>query len=69
MFSDATLALYGACQARKQAQALLENRPEVRRLDACADASKVRLVLSEPLPEGTLLSLLSGSGISGFRVL
>ena len=67
MFPYATLALYGACSARKQAQALLENRPEVKRLDACADASEVRLILSEPLSESELLPLLASSGISGFR--
>ena len=68
MFPYATLALYGACSARKQAQALLENCPQVRRVDALGDGRTLRLTMTDPLPEGELLTLLRASGVSGFRV-
>lgn len=63
-----TLVLYGSASSREMARLLLENLPQVRRVDADATMSELRLLLSGPLQETSLIPLLSGSGIDGFRL-
>lgn len=62
------LTLYGARPQRLRAQALLENCPQVRRIDMLADGRTLRLTLGAPLPEGELLALLRTSGVSGLSI-
>lgn len=68
MVSSKQLTLYGAPAGLERAQALLENLPQVRRVDAGATAGEIRLRLARPLPEGELIALLAQSGICGFRI-
>lgn len=63
-----TLALYGPLSSREQAKLLLENQPQVRRVDASAGLTQLRLFLQVPIGEDELLPLLAQSGISGFRL-
>lgn len=63
-----TVALYGTPASREMAKLLLENQPQVRRVDASGDASELKLLLSQPMKEGELIPLLAKSGISGFRI-
>ena len=62
------LALYGPLASREHAKLLLENQPQVRRIDASAGLTQLRLFLTNPLSEDELLPLLASSGISGFRL-
>ena len=62
------ISLYGPLSSREQVKLLLENQPKVRRLDASAGLTQLRLFLSDPLSEDELLPLLASSGISGFRL-
>ena len=62
------LTLYGARPQRLSAQALLENCPQVRRVDVLGDGRTLRLTINGQMPEGELLSLLRASGVSGFRM-
>ena len=59
-----SLRLYGSAAACRHARALLENLPEVHRIDG--NGAQLRLLLITPLSEGQYLSLLEKSGISGF---
>ncbi|MDO5299036.1 MAG: hypothetical protein Q4F18_06370 [Clostridia bacterium] len=68
MNSCRTLLLYGTPASREMAKLLLENQPQVRRVDAAADLSELKLLLTSALTESELIPLLAGSGISGFRL-
>ena len=62
------LTLYGARPQRQSALALLENCPQIRRVDLLSDGRTLRLTMNGPMPEGELLALLRTSGVSGFRI-
>jgi len=62
-----SLVLYGGFEQRRNAQLLLENLPQVKRIDT--DSSTLRIVCSESCNENSLIPLLRTSGISGFRLL
>ena len=64
-----TLLLYGAPAARENARLLLENLPQVRRVDAIGAGVALRLFFSEPVSENEMIPLLAKSGISGFGFL
>mgnify|MGYP000136255339 FL=1 len=68
MTSCKNLVLYGSLAARELAKITLEDQPQVRRIDASADLTQLRLVLSPALTEKELIPLLAKSGISGFRL-
>ena len=53
------LQLYGCAETCERARALLENLPQIRRIDG----KNTRLLL---ISEGEFLSVLRKSGISGF---
>ncbi len=58
------LQLYGCAETCERARALLENLPQIRRIDG--KNTKLLLLLSSPISEGEFLSVLRKSGISGF---
>ena len=62
------LTLYGPTAALERARGMLENLPQVKRLNCTADLSQMKLLSSEPLHENSLIPLLAKSGISGFRL-
>ena len=62
------LALYGPLGSREQAKLLLENQPQVKRIDSSTGLTQLRLFLNDPLSEDELIMLLSSCGISGFRL-
>ena len=64
-----TLYLYGAPASRELAKLLLENLPQIRRMDASADLSEIKMLTASPLDENSLIPLLAQSGISGFRLV
>ena len=64
-----TLYLYGAPAARELAKLLLENLPQLRRIDACADLSEIKMLTASPIDEMSLIPLLAQSGLSGFRLV
>lgn len=61
-----SLLLYGSADARDRARALLENLPQVRRVDA--KGGQLRLLLHTPIAESEYLTLLEKSGVSGFSL-
>ena len=62
-----SLLLYGsAADARDRARALLENLPQVRRVDA--KGGQLLLLLHSPITEREYLTLLEKSGVSGFSL-
>lgn len=63
-----TLRLYGAHQARNDAYALLENLPQIKKINKQDDAKTISLCLNKQLTEKTLIPLLHKSGISGFSI-
>lgn len=63
-----TLTLFGTRQAQTSALALLENCPQIRRVDSTEDGHTLRLTLCVPMSEGELIALMRSSGISGFRM-
>ena len=58
-----SLLLYGSADARNRARALLENLPQVRRVDA--KGGQLLLLLHSPITEREYLTLLEKSGVSG----
>ena len=52
--------------ARDRARALLENLPQVRRVDA--KGGQLLLLLHSPITEREYLTLLEKSGVSGFSL-
>lgn len=62
------IALYGTPASREMAKILLENQPQIRRVDASGDLGEIKLLLSQSVTEGELIELLAKSGISGFRI-
>ena len=61
-----SLLLYGSADARDHARALLENLPQVRRVDV--KGGQLRLLLHTPIAESEYLTLLEKSGVSGFSL-
>ena len=64
-----TLLLYGTPAARENARLLIENLPQVHRVDAAQEGAALRLLSAGPLTEEELIPLLGESGISGFGFL
>ncbi len=62
-----SLLLYGSADARDRARALLENLPQVRRVDA-KGGQLLLLLLHSPIVESEYLTLLEKSGVSGFSL-
>lgn len=60
------IELYGAPAACEEARFLLENLPEIKRIDTRLGSKAITLFLNEPLLETILIPLLAGSGINGF---
>ena len=58
--------LFGTNEARQNAQAILENMQQVRRIDIKNDL--LRLLVTMPVTEMELLCILKKSGISGFSL-
>ena len=61
-----SLLLYGSADARDRARAMLENLPQVRRVDA--KGGQLLLLLHSPITEREYLTLLEKSGVSGFSL-
>ena len=61
-----SLLLYGSADARDRARTLLENLPQVRRVDA--NGGQLLLLLHSPITEREYLTLLEKSGVSGFSL-
>lgn len=61
-----SLQLYGTAASCEQARALLENMPQIRRIDI--RGSQLLLLLNAPVPESEYLTLLAKSGVSGFSL-
>ena len=62
------IQLYGPRTSREHAKLVLENQPQIKRIDVSADVSQLRLLLSSPFSESDCISLLQKSGISGFYI-
>jgi len=62
------LHLYGSHQACNNAYILLENQPQIKRIDIQDDTKTLFIFPNKQLTEKTLIPLLYESGISGFRI-
>ena len=58
-----SIRLFGTNEAKQNAQAILENMQHVRRIDS--KNNLLRLLVTMPVTEMELLSVLEKSGISG----
>jgi len=63
------ITLYGSSASQKAAILMLENLPQIKRIDATGQPGILRLMTDSSLNEKTLIPLLAESGISGFRVV
>lgn len=64
------IVLFGQMISRNRARYLLENHPNVLRIDSDDDNSmRLKLVLSNPMSDMTLLSLLKGCELSGVQFM
>ena len=63
------IILYGGPAAKEMARSILQNLEVVRREESINNGSEVRLLLSQPLKETSLIPLLRNSGIHGFRLV
>lgn len=61
-----SIRLFGTNEAKQNAQAILENMQYVRRIDS--KNNLLRLLVTMPVTEMELLSVLGKSGISGFSL-
>jgi hypothetical protein len=61
-----SVRLFGTNEAKQNAQAILENMQHVRRIDS--KNNLLRLLVTMPVTEMELLSVLKKSGISGFSL-
>ena len=61
-----SIRLFGTNEASQNAQAILENMQQVRRIDIKNDL--LRLLVTMPVTEMELLCVLKKSGISGFSL-
>ena len=61
--------LYGNISERELAESLLLNLSEVKRESSSKEHRALRLLLSEPIKETSLISMLHQSGIHGFRLV
>ena len=64
-----SIFIYGSPTSCEKAKALLENLPQVKRVDPSSTFAEIRLLLQNPLHEMSLIPLLAQSGISGFRLV
>lgn len=63
-----TLRLFGTAAAKKQAMLILENQPQIKRIDICSNPDILKLFFEAPLNETNLVPLLADCGISGIRL-
>ena len=63
-----TIILYGPLSMREHAKLLLENQPQVKRIDASAGLGHLKMVMTTPISEDALIALLASSGINGFGI-
>ena len=61
-----SIRLFGTNEAKQNAHAILENMQHVRRIDS--KNNLLRLLVTMPVTEMELLSVLEKSGISGFSL-
>ena len=61
-----SIRLFGTNEAKQNAQAILENMQHVRRIDS--KNNLLRLLVTMPVTEMELLSVLEKSGISGYSL-
>ena len=61
-----TIILYGQLSMREHAKLLLENQPQVKRIDTTAGFGHLKMVLTSPISEDELIAILASSGINGF---
>lgn len=61
-----SLQLYGTAASCEHARVLLENMPQIRRIDI--RGSQLLLLLNAPVSESEYLALLAKSGVSGFSL-
>ena len=62
-----TLWVFGAHASCVKARLIMENHPQVRRVDIDKDERVLTLLLYDPIRVIELIPLLKESGISGFR--
>lgn len=62
-----TLCLFGTSEACENARLLMENLPQIKRIDVSDGSRQLLLLLHEPVSEKMLIPFLAKSGISGFR--
>lgn len=63
------IVLFGQMISRNRARCLLENHPNVLRIDSDDDSLRLKLVLSNPMSDMTLLCLLKGCELSGVQFM
>ena len=63
------IELFGTAAAGDKARIMLENLPEIRRIDDLRESGSTVLILHAPISEKELIPLLACSGISGFSYL
>ena len=63
------ILLYGSAAAQALARNILQNLDVVKREESINNGTEIRLFLSRPLNETSLIPLLHPSGLHGFRLV
>jgi len=58
----------GNQEARLQAIGILENHPNVRRIDTLESKTGIRLILNKMIKEEELVGMLADTGLIGLRI-
>lgn len=58
----------GNQEARLQAIGILENHPNVRRIDTLESKMGIRLILNKTIKEEELVGMLADTGLIGLRI-
>ena len=62
------IKLVGTREAKLQARGILENHPNVKRIDTLENKSDIRLILSKSIREEELAGILAETGLIGVRI-
>lgn len=62
------IKLIGPTDALLRARGVLENHPNIKRIDTLDNKSDIRLILSKSIREEELAGLLSETGLIGARI-
>ena len=68
MVSCKNMVLFGPPEARSNAKGVLENLPQVHRIDAQNSNTQLKLFLFSPISDMEILGIVAKTGLVGIRI-